>query len=81
MIYIQLILVISRSNYQGFTVLYCYTYVNSSHTFIIFLTLNSLETDLQKSADFLLYPSIAFQNDLYKNLLYYMYTCCYTKMK
>ena len=24
---------------------------------------------------------ILFPNDLYVNLLYYMYTCCYTKMK
>ena len=39
------------------------------------------ETDLQKSIDFLLNPFFVFQNDLYVNLLHYMYTCCYTKMK
>ena len=39
------------------------------------------ETDLQKSIDFLLNPFFVFRNDLYVNLLYYMYTCCYTKMK
>ena len=39
------------------------------------------ETDLQKSIDFLLNPFFVFRNDLYVNLLHYMYTCCYTKMK
>ena len=58
-----------------------HTYVNSSHTFIVFLILISWETDLQKSIDFLLNPFFVFRNDLYVNLLYYMYTCCYTKMK
>ena len=55
--------------------------VNSSHTFIVFLILISWETDLQKSIDFLLNPFFVFRNDLYVNLLHYMYTCCYTKMK
>ena len=31
--------------------------------------------------DFLLNPFFVFRNDLYVNLLHYMYTCCYTKMK
>ena len=31
-------------------------------------------------SDFLLNPFFAFRNDLYVNLLYDMYTCCYTKM-
>ena len=39
------------------------------------------ETDLQKSIDILLNPFFVFRNDLYVNLLHYMYTCCYTKMK
>ena len=39
------------------------------------------ETDLQKSIDFLLNPFFVFRNDMYVNLLHYMYTCCYTKMK
>ena len=39
------------------------------------------EFDLQKSIDFLLNPFFVFRNDLYVNLLHYMYTCCYTKMK
>ena len=43
--------------------------------------LNSWETYLQKSIDFLLNPFFVFRNDLYVNLLHYMYTCCYTKMK
>ena len=46
--------------------------VKPEHTF--------LETDLQKSIDFLLNPFFVFRNDLYVNLLHYMYTCCYTKM-
>ena len=51
-----------------------HTNVNSSHTFIVFLILNSWETDLQKSIDFLLNPFFVFRNDLYVNLLHYMYT-------
>ena len=39
------------------------------------------ETDLQRSLDILLNPFFVFRNDLYVNLLYYMYTCHYTKMK
>ena len=39
------------------------------------------ETDLQKSIDFLLNLLFVFRNELYVNLLYYIYTCCYTKMK
>ena len=39
------------------------------------------ELDLQKSIGFLLYPFFVFRNELYVNLLYYMYTCCYTKLK
>ena len=35
----------------------------------------------QKSIDFLLNPFFVFRNDLYVNVLHYMYTCCYTKMK
>ena len=71
----------SISNYQVFAVLFIHTYVNSSHTFIVFLILNSWETDLQKSIYFLLNPFFVFRNDLYVNLFNYMYTCCYTKMK
>ena len=70
----QLNLVNSNSNYRVFAVLFI-------HTFIVFLILNSRETDLQKSIDFLLNPFFVFRNDLYVNLLHYMYTCCYTKMK
>ena len=79
--YIQLNLVNSNSNYRVFAALFIHTNVNSSHTFIVFLILNSWETDLQKSIDFLLNPFFVFRNDLYVNLLHYMYTCCYTKMK
>ena len=77
----QLNLVYSYSNYRVFAVLFIHTNVSSSHTFIVFLILNSWETDLQKSIDFLLNPILEFRNDLYVNLLQYMYTCCYTKMK
>ena len=69
------------SNNRVVAVIAIHSNVNSSHTFIVFLILNSWETDLQKSIDFLLNPFFVFQNDLYVNLLYYMYTCCYTKMK
>ena len=79
---LQLNLVNSSSNYRVFAVLYIHTNVNSSHTFIAFLLLNSWETDLQKSIDFRLNPFFVFRNDLYVSLLHYMYTiCCYTKMK
>ena len=61
--------------------LFIHTNVNSSHRFIIFLILNSWEPDLQKSIDFLLNPCFVFRNDLFVNFLYYMNTCCYTKMK
>ena len=71
----------SRLNYRVFAVLFIHTNVNSSHTFIVFLILNSWETDLQKSKTFLLNPFFIFRNDLYVNLLYYMYTCCYAKIK
>ena len=65
--YLQINLVNSCSNYQVFPVLLIHTYVNSSHTFIVFLILNSWETDLQKSIDFLLNPFFVFRNDLYVN--------------
>ena len=71
----------SSSNYPVFAVFSLHSNVNSSHTSIVFLILNSWETDLQKSIDFLLNPFFVFRNDMYVKLLYYMYTCCYTKMK
>ena len=61
--------------------LFIHINVNSSRTIIVFLILNSWETDLQKSIDFLLNPFFVFRNDLYVNLLHFMYICCYTKMK
>ena len=74
-------LVNSRLNYRVFAEFFIHTNVNSSHTFIVFLILNSWETDLQKLIDFLLNPFFVFRNELYVNLLYYMYTCCYSKIK
>ena len=44
---------------------------------IAFLIWNNWETDLQKSMN----PFLVFRNDLFENLLYYMYTYCYAKMK
>ena len=44
--------------------IHCYT---CTCTFIVFLILNSWETDLQKSIDFLLNPFFVFRNDLYVN--------------
>ena len=38
-------------------------------------------TKKETSIDFLLNPFFVFRNDLYVNLLHYMYSCCYTKMK
>ena len=35
--------------------------------------------DLCNLTYFLLSPFFVFPNDLYVNLLHYMYTCCYTK--
>ena len=61
-------LVNSNSNYRGFAVLFIHTNVNSSHTIIVFLILNSWETDLQKSIDFILNPFFVIRNDLYVNL-------------
>ena len=52
----QLNLVNSSSSYRVFALLFIHTNVNSTHTFIVFLILNSWETDLQKSIDFLLNP-------------------------
>ena len=79
----QLNLVNSNWNYRVFAVLFIHVHTNgnSSHTIIVLLILNTWETDLQKSIDFLLNPFFVFRNDLYVNLLHYMYTCCYTKMK
>ena len=48
-------LVNSSSNYRNFAVLFIHTYVNSSHTFIVFQLLNNWEADLQKSIDFLVF--------------------------
>ena len=45
-------------------VLFIHTNVNSSHTFIVLLILNSWETDLQKPKDFLLNPFFVFRNNL-----------------
>ena len=64
---------------EFFAVLFIHTNVNSSHTVIVFLIMNSWETYLQKLIDFLLNPFFVFRNGLYVNLLYYMNTCCYTK--
>ena len=55
-----------------FAVLSLHSNVNSSHTSIVFLILNSWETDLQKSIDFLLNPFFIFRNDMYMNLFYYI---------
>ena len=66
----------SSSKERVFAVLFIPNNVNSSHTFIVLNILNSWETDLQKLIDFLLNS-----NYLNVNFLYYMYTCCCTKMK
>ena len=41
---------------SSFAGLFIHANVNTSHTFIVFLILNSWETDLQMSIDFLLNP-------------------------
>ena len=67
----------SSSNYRVFAVMFMHTNVNSSHTFIVFLILNSWETYVQKSKDFLLNPFSVFRNDLYVSLLYYLHMLLY----
>ena len=52
-----------------------------SYVCVVFLIWNTWETDLQKAIYFLLNPFFVFRNDLYDNLLYYIYSCCYTKLK
>ena len=63
---VQFNLVNFSSNYRVFEVLFIPTYANSSHMFIVFLILNSWETDLQMS-DFLLIPFFVFQISQEKN--------------
>ena len=72
-----LYIVTSKSNYRFFAVLFIHSDVNSSHTFIVFLILNIWETVLQTSINFLLNPFFVYRNDLYVNLLYYMYMLIY----
>ena len=42
---------------------------------LLYINIEHLENRLSSESLFV------FRNDLYKDLLYYMYTCCYTKME
>ena len=57
------------------SLLYCFipTYDNLSHNFIVFLILNSWETDLQKSIDFLLNPFLYFKLSVCELLVLYVH--------
>ena len=59
--------------------LFCFipTYVNSSHMFIVFLILNSWETDLQKPIEFLLKSFLYFKLSVCELLVLYVHMLLY----